>query len=71
MIAGVGGHNNYLAIADRRQALRTALRLAQSGDVVLVAGKGHEDYQVIGTQKVHFSDQEEVAKYFEELRMEN
>ncbi len=71
MIAGTGGHNNYLAIADRRQALRTALRLAQSGDVVLVAGKGHEDYQVIGTQKVHFSDQEEVAKYFEELRIEN
>lgn len=62
MIAGCEGHNNYLAITDRRQAIRTALRLAEAGDVVLIAGKGHEDYQIIGTEKHHFSDQEEVMK---------
>ena len=49
-----------LSIVDRRQAIRTALRLAQSGDVVLIAGKGHEDYQEIQGVKHHFDDREEV-----------
>ncbi|MBQ1964705.1 MAG: UDP-N-acetylmuramoyl-L-alanyl-D-glutamate--2,6-diaminopimelate ligase, partial [Tidjanibacter sp.] len=62
MIAGTEGHNNFLAITDRRQAIRAALRMAGAGDVVLIAGKGHEDYQIIGTEKHHFSDQEEVRK---------
>ncbi len=64
MEQGVQGRNNYLLISDRAQAIRAALRMAERGDVVLVAGKGHEDYQVIGTEKVHFSDQEQVKKYF-------
>ena len=64
MEQGVQGRNNYLLISDRAQAIRAALRMAERGDVVLVAGKGHEDYQVIGTEKVHFSDQEQVRKYF-------
>ncbi len=49
-----------LVILDRRQAIRTACTIAQNGDIVLVAGKGHEDYQVIGTTKHHFDDHEEV-----------
>ena len=49
-----------LVILDRRQAIRTACTIAQKGDIVLVAGKGHEDYQVIGTTKHHFDDHEEV-----------
>ena len=49
-----------LIILDRRQAIRTACTIAQKGDIVLVAGKGHEDYQVIGTTKHHFDDHEEV-----------
>ena len=65
MIAGTEGHNNFLAITDRRQAIRAALRMAEAGDVVLIAGKGHEDYQIIGTEKHHFSDQEEVRKCWE------
>ena len=65
MEEGVRGKNNYLIIADRAQAIRTALRMAEAGDVVLVAGKGHEDYQIIGTEKRHFSDQEQVLAYFE------
>lgn len=64
MEQGTTGHTNYLTITDRAQAIRAALRMAESGDVVLVAGKGHEDYQIIGTEKRHFSDQEHILKYF-------
>jgi len=53
-----------LTIADRRSAIRTASMLARPGDVILVAGKGHEDYQVVGTEKIHFDDHEEVAAAF-------
>jgi UDP-N-acetylmuramoyl-L-alanyl-D-glutamate--2,6-diaminopimelate ligase len=50
--------------ADRREAIQKTLRAAGPGDVVLIAGKGHEDYQIIGTTKHHFSDQEEVRAFF-------
>jgi UDP-N-acetylmuramoyl-L-alanyl-D-glutamate--2,6-diaminopimelate ligase len=45
-------------IEDRASAIKTACTLAQSGDVVLVAGKGHEDYQIIKGVKYHFDDHE-------------
>ena len=54
-----------LIITDRRQAIRTACQLAQPGDVVLVAGKGHEDYQEIKGVKHHFDDREQVLEVFE------
>ncbi|MBQ5594144.1 MAG: UDP-N-acetylmuramoyl-L-alanyl-D-glutamate--2,6-diaminopimelate ligase [Alistipes sp.] len=66
MVAGVGNTANYLRITDRREAIRTASTLAKAGDIILVAGKGHEDYQIIGTHKHHFDDREEVAKAFDE-----
>jgi UDP-N-acetylmuramoyl-L-alanyl-D-glutamate--2,6-diaminopimelate ligase len=50
---------SYRKITDRRQAIRFAMQHANSGDIVLIAGKGHEDYQIIGTQKHHFDDREE------------
>ncbi|MBR3609643.1 MAG: UDP-N-acetylmuramoyl-L-alanyl-D-glutamate--2,6-diaminopimelate ligase [Bacteroidales bacterium] len=56
-----------LAITDRREAIRLAIRLAKPGDVVLVAGKGHEDYQEIKGVKYHFDDREEIEKAFEEI----
>ncbi len=51
---------NTLVITDRRQAIRTACTLAQKNDIVLVAGKGHEDYQIIKGTKHHFDDKEEI-----------
>jgi UDP-N-acetylmuramoyl-L-alanyl-D-glutamate--2,6-diaminopimelate ligase len=52
----------YLTMVDRRQAIRFAVSLLQAGDVLLVAGKGHEDYQLIGNQRLHFDDREELRK---------
>lgn len=49
-----------ISIEDRREAIRTACMLAQPGDVILVAGKGHEDYQEIKGVKHHFDDHEVV-----------
>jgi UDP-N-acetylmuramoyl-L-alanyl-D-glutamate--2,6-diaminopimelate ligase len=53
-----------LSIIDRREAIKTACALAQSGDVILIAGKGHEDYQEIRGVKSRFDDREEVEKVF-------
>jgi len=53
-----------LTIVDRREAIKTACALAQAGDVVLVAGKGHEDYQIIQGVKHHFDDKEVVRESF-------
>ena len=66
MMAGLGSDDmaHTLAIADRRQAIRAATRMAQAGDVILIAGKGHEDYQEIKGVKHHFDDKEEVEKIF-------
>ena len=49
-------------IGDRRAAIETAIEALRPGDVLLIAGKGHEDYQIVGTTKHHFSDQEVVAE---------
>jgi UDP-N-acetylmuramoyl-L-alanyl-D-glutamate--2,6-diaminopimelate ligase len=53
-----------IAIADRREAIKTACMLAKKNDVILIAGKGHEDYQEIKGVKHHFDDKEEVQKAF-------
>ena len=68
MKAGVGGeyYNKVLSITDRREAIRTAVALAKRGDIILVAGKGHEDYQDIKGVKHHFDDVEELTKAFNE-----
>jgi UDP-N-acetylmuramoyl-L-alanyl-D-glutamate--2,6-diaminopimelate ligase len=49
---------------DRRLAIQRAIAAARSGDTVLIAGKGHEDYQILGSQKIHFDDREEAAAAF-------
>lgn len=49
---------NYARIPDRREAIFYAVNLAREGDVILVAGKGHEDYQIIGNKRIHFDDRQ-------------
>jgi UDP-N-acetylmuramoyl-L-alanyl-D-glutamate--2,6-diaminopimelate ligase len=64
MEAGIGPEvkRKTLRITDRREAIKTAVMLAQPGDVILVAGKGHETYQEIKGVKHHFDDREEIKK---------
>jgi UDP-N-acetylmuramoyl-L-alanyl-D-glutamate--2,6-diaminopimelate ligase len=57
-----GGQAGYLVVPDRREAIRLAVSLARPGEAVLVAGKGHEDYQIWGAERRHFDDREEVAQ---------
>ncbi len=67
IMPGVSG-SEHLIIPDRRQAIRRAVELAGTGDAVVIAGKGHEGYQIIGTAKTHFDDREE-ARAAIELKM--
>ena len=59
---GTGLRPGYLVIPERREAIRLAVTAARSGDIVLIAGKGHEDYQIVGEKKIHFDDREEAAR---------
>ncbi|WP_439234463.1 UDP-N-acetylmuramoyl-L-alanyl-D-glutamate--2,6-diaminopimelate ligase [Lonepinella koalarum] len=63
IVAGFEHANAVQIIHDREQAIKTAIQSAVENDVILIAGKGHEDYQIIGKVKQHFSDQEVVRKY--------
>ena len=66
MLAGLTKEDmrKVISIADRREAIRTACMLAQPGDVVLIAGKGHENYQEVKGVKHHFDDKEVVKDIF-------
>ena len=66
MLAGLSEEQrqSVLSIVDRREAIRTACMLAKPGDVILVAGKGHEDYQIVQGVKHHFDDHEVVREAF-------
>jgi len=64
MVAGLTPSDRYLRIADRAEAIRTAVMLAAPGDLLLVAGKGHETYQIVGDTKHHFDDREQLRKAF-------
>jgi hypothetical protein len=54
-------HSSYVVIEDRRAAIREALRMACPGDVVVIAGKGHEDYQLVGDRRLDFDDRREAS----------
>jgi len=60
--AGLNSDRESHVLIDRREAIAAALKSAQAGDVIVIAGKGHEDYQIIGTEKIHFDDREIVRE---------
>ena len=68
MLAGLNAQQmkKTISITDRKEAIRTAYMMAQKGDVILIAGKGHEDYQEIKGVKHHFDDREVVREIFSE-----
>ncbi len=68
MREGLRDGDRYLTIVRREEAIRTAAMLAAPGDIILLAGKGHETYQIIGTEKHHFDDREQISKAFETLQ---
>lgn len=59
ILEGIPASVEPMVICDRATAIRTAILQAQPGDGVLIAGKGHEDYQILGTEKIHFDDREQ------------
>lgn len=62
IVAGIrNAKTPYLVEPDRRKAIRTALRYARKDDIIVLAGKGHETYQILGTEKTHLDEREEVA----------
>lgn len=66
ILAGIPASAHPTVIADRAEAIQTAILHAQPGDGVLIAGKGHEDYQILGTEKVHFDDREQARAALEQ-----
>jgi UDP-N-acetylmuramoyl-L-alanyl-D-glutamate--2,6-diaminopimelate ligase len=62
MEVGIPPYNirNVLSITNRKQAIKTACTIAKSGDIILIAGKGHEKYQEIKGERKHFDDKEEL-----------
>ena len=67
MTAGLQPGDRYLRITDRAEAIRTAVMLSAPGDLLLVAGKGHETYQIVGDKRRHFDDREELRRDFAAL----
>ncbi len=65
IVPGLSKTNEYRIIPDRRTAIQMAIRIAKEGDTVLIAGKGHENYQIIGDEKLQFDDREESRKALE------
>ena len=70
MEAGVSAENfrKTLSIVDRKQAIKTACKFAKTGDIILIAGKGHEDYQEVNGERFQFDDLKEVKNCFNQLK---
>ncbi len=62
IVKGMDG-GNYEVEVDRERAIEEAVSMAQEGDIIVIAGKGHEDYQILGVDKIHFDDREMARKY--------
>ncbi|MBL8026886.1 MAG: UDP-N-acetylmuramoyl-L-alanyl-D-glutamate--2,6-diaminopimelate ligase [Fibrobacteres bacterium] len=64
---GFSGTGKFTVVADRREAIKTAVKSARPGDCLVIAGKGHETYQIVGKVKNHFDDREEARAALEEI----
>ena len=65
--AGKRKDDDYLVIQDRAEAITRAIDMAETDDLVVIAGKGHEDYQILGTERIHFDDREVARSVLNEL----
>lgn len=71
ILVGLEGTDTpYTVVADRREAINYAIKQAQKDDVIVLAGKGHEDYQILSTGRIHFDEHEILAEIFEKMRQE-
>ncbi|WP_036482966.1 UDP-N-acetylmuramoyl-L-alanyl-D-glutamate--2,6-diaminopimelate ligase [Myxosarcina sp. GI1] len=70
VVAGIPDTANYKVVGDRATAIKSAITDAQPGDGILIAGKGHEDYQILGTEKIHFDDREQAREALK-IRLSN
>lgn len=68
ILDGIQDRRNVIVEPDRGTAINIAIKTAVFGDAVIIAGKGHEDYQILGTEKIHFDDREEARKVLKELQ---
>ena len=62
--SGIPGDATYEIVPDRARAIERAVALSEPGDMIVVAGKGHEDYQIIGESRIHFDDKEILRRAF-------
>lgn len=71
MEMGVSPENykKTLSVLDRKQAIKTACKFSESGDIILIAGKGHENYQEVQGERTHFDDMEVITECFNQLKM--
>lgn len=67
MTCSLPAGSRFMTIIDRAEAIRTAVMLSAPGDMILIAGKGHETYQIIGREKIHFDDREQVLMRLREF----
>jgi len=70
VVAGIPAGTDLVVEADRATAIARTIAAAGPRDLVLIAGKGHEDYQILGTTKIHFDDREEAQKALGARRIE-
>ena len=65
ILSGVKTKDNYEVIYDRKEAISHGIEMMEKDDILLVLGKGHENYQILGKEKHHLEDVEEILKYKE------
>ena len=72
ILAGIdSSKTSFTSIENRREAICKALDILKADDVLIIAGKGHETYQILGTEKIHFDDREVIAEHIKDIRVES